>query len=378
MSTASKDLYKVLGVAEDASKDEIRKAYRKLAKKYHPDANAGDAAAAERFKEVGEAYSVLSNEEKRSKYDQMRKLGAFEFGGAGGRTGGPGYGPGYPGGEGFPPGGGFSFEDLGGLGDIFGSIFDRGGRRGGGSRRGDRQKGEDVETSVEISFETAARGGRISLVVPVTEECATCSGSGARPGTGVKSCGECGGSGVVSFGQGGFAVNRPCPACMGRGSIPEAPCPSCGGGGMVRQNRSVQVNVPEGVESGSRMRLSGQGARGGKGGSPGDLILTFQVKPHSFFRRQGADIHVTVPVNLAQAVLGSKVKVRTVDGPPVIVKIPPGTQSGTRLRVRGHGIGKEGRRGDQYVEVRVQIPETISEEAAEKIREFAQLSGLKY
>jgi molecular chaperone DnaJ len=375
MSAASKDLYKVLGIAEKASQDEIKKAYRKLAKKYHPDANAGDDAAAERFKEVGEAYSVLSNEEKRSKYDQMQKYGAFDA--MGGAPGG-GYGGRPPGGGGFPPGGGFSFEDIGGFGDLFGSMFDRGGRKAGGSRRGEVRKGEDIDSSVEISFETAARGGKISLVIPVTEECATCSGTGARPGSTVRSCGECRGSGVVSFGQGGFAVNRPCPACAGRGSIPEVPCPSCRGSGMVRQNRTIQVTVPEGVENGTRLRLSGQGARGGSGGAPGDLLLTFQVKPHPFFRRQGADIHVTVPINLAQAVLGSKVRVRTLDGPPVIVKIPAGTQNGTKLRVRGHGIGKEGKRGDQYVEIKVQVPESVSEEGAEKIREFARVSGLKH
>jgi molecular chaperone DnaJ len=375
MSTASKDLYKVLGIAENASQEEIKKAYRKLAKKYHPDANAGDDAAADRFKEVGEAYSVLSNEEKRSKYDQMRKYGAFDS--MGGAPGG-GYGGRPPGGGGFAPGGGFSFEDIGGFGDLFGSMFDRGGRKSGGSRRGEVRRGEDIESSVEISFETAARGGKISLVVPVTEECATCSGTGARPGSGVRPCGECGGSGVVSFGQGGFAVNRPGPACAGRGSIPEVPCSSCRGSGMVRQNRTIQVTVPEGVESGSRIRLSGQGARGGSGGAPGDLFLSFQVKPHPFFRKQGADIHVTVPINLAQAVLGSKVRVRTLDGPPVIVKIPAGTQSGTKLRVRGHGIGEEGKRGDQYVEIKVQVPETVSEEGAEKIREFARISGLKH
>lgn len=377
MTTASKDLYEILGVSEGASQEEIKKAYRKLAKKYHPDANAGDARAADRFKEVGEAYGVLSKEEKRKQYDQMRKYGAFEPRGGGRRK------PGGRGPEGFPAGGpgagGFSFEDLGGLGDIFNSIFDRGGRGGAGPQaaRGP-QRGQDVEYAVEVGFKTAARGGKISISVPVTEECATCSGSGARPGTGLRACSECGGTGTVSFGQGGFAVNRPCPACLGRGRVPESPCPSCGGRGTVRQHRQLQVTVPEGTEPGSKLRLSGQGERGVVGGEPGDLILTFQVKPHRFFRRRGLDVHVTIPINLVQAVLGSKVRVKTIDGRYVVLKIPPGTQSGTKFRIRGQGISKKGKKGDQFVEVRVEVPETVSEEGQARMREFAQAADLKY
>jgi molecular chaperone DnaJ len=231
---------------------------------------------------------------------------------------------------------------------------------------------------VEISFETAVKGGKISINVPITEECATCSGSGARPGTKLETCPECRGTGVVSFGQGGFAVNRPCPACLGRGKVPEAPCLSCAGTGAVRQNRKLQVTVPSGVETGSKLRLSGQGERGVGGGEPGDLILTFQVKPHRFFRREGADIHVTVPINVAQAILGSKVRVRTVDGRHVVLKIPPGTQGGTRFRIRGQGVEVKGRRGDQIVEVKIETPESVPEEGKERLREFAALSGLRY
>ncbi len=369
MSTTSKDFYKILGVSEKADADEIRKAYRKLAKENHPDANRGDPAAAERFKEIGEAHSVLSNEEKRKKYDQMRRLGAFGFPGSGSRTARD---P-APGTE------GISFEDLGGLGglgDLFSTLFDRG-RRAAGGRRGP-ERGQDVEFQVEISFETAVRGGKISIQVPITEECATCAGSGAAPGANLVRCSECQGTGSVSFGQGGFAVNRPCPACMGRGRIPEVPCPSCSGNGSVRQTRKLQVNVPEGVESGSKLRLSGQGERGGGGGEPGDLLLTFKVKPHRFFRREGLDVHVTVPINVAQALLGSRLKVRTVEGKQVVLRIPPGTQSGTRFRIRGQGVKKGGRIGDQFVEVRVEIPEELSEEQQEKVREFAEASGLRY
>ncbi|MEX1258171.1 MAG: molecular chaperone DnaJ [Gemmatimonadota bacterium] len=373
MSTTSKDFYQILGVSDKATPDEIKKAYRKLAKQYHPDANSGDPAAAERFKEIGEAHAVLSHEEKRRKYDEMRRFGAFDFRGRGGadatasRPGGAPFG-----------GGDFSFEDLGGLGDIFSSIFDRARRGGGAERTRGPRRGEDVEYLVDISFEIAVKGGRISISVPITEECALCSGSGAAPGTAVKRCEECGGSGIVSFGQGGFAVNRPCPACMGRGKIPETPCPSCGGAGVVRQSRKLQVSVPEGVETGSKLRLSGQGERGAAGGEPGDLILVFQVKPHSFFRREGSDIHVTIPINVAQAILGSKVKVRTIDGTFVVLKIPPGTQSGTKFRIRGQGVAGKGRRGDQYVEVKVETPESVSEEGKERLREFAEVSRLKY
>ncbi len=375
MPTATKDFYEVLGVSESADADEIKKAYRKLAKEYHPDANAGDPEAAERFKEIGEAYSVLSDPEKRKQYDQMRKSGGFGFGreGSRGARGGPRGPRGADGG--FEDS--FSFEDLsglGGLGDIFSSIFDRG--RGGRTRTRQRtgapQSGKNVEYVVEIPFTTAVKGGKISIDVPISEDCATCSGTGHR------TCPECGGTGDVSFGQGGFAVNRPCPACMGRGRIPEAPCPSCRGSGTVRQNRKIQVRVPPGVETGSKVRLSGRGERGRAGGRPGDLIISFKVKPHRFFRREGLDVHCTVPINVAQATLGTKIRVRTVEGRKVQLKIPPGTQSGTRFRIRGQGVEKDGRVGDQYVEVKVDVPEELDPEQEEAMKQFASATGLRY
>ncbi len=381
MSAQNKDYYRILGVPENADADAIRRAYRRLAKQHHPDANQGDPGAAERFKEVGEAYGVLSNEEKRKQYDRMRKLGAFGFANAGRGSGRPGTTT--PGGA--PSGGaeGFSFEDLGGiggLGDLFSTLFDRGGRRGaaGGTRRPGPEPGGDIEVQVGVSFETAARGGSIQLRVPVTEPCATCSGSGAAPGSGVSRCDECRGSGTVSFGQGGFAVNRPCPACMGRGRVPDTPCASCGGSGSVRQTRKLQVNVPAGVESGSRMKLSGQGERGMGGGPPGDLILVFEVGEHRFFRREGLDIHVTVPLNLAQAVLGSRVRVRTIGGRQVVLRIPPGTQSGTRFRIRGQGVTRGDRTGDQYVEVEIRVPEELTDEQRAAMEQFAELSGMRH
>lgn len=379
MTTATKDFYEILGVKESATQEEIKKAYRKLAKQYHPDANPDNAGAAERFKEIGEAYSVLSNPEKRKHYDQMKRLGAFGFGGGSGRSpfsrGGQGQGFGGSG------SGGFSFEDLssfgGGLSDLFSTIFDRGKREQGRGRGGPRQ-GRNVEYLVEVAFETAVRGGHVNISVPITEECATCGGSGAARGTSSKTCSECKGSGTVSFGQGGFAVKRPCPACMGRGTIPETPCAVCGGSGTVRQSRKIQVTVPKGVESGSKVRLSGQGERGSLGGKPGDLVITFKVAEHRFFRRSGMDLEVTVPINIAQASLGSKIRVRTVDGRRVVLRIPPGTQSGTRFRIRGQGVEKGGRMGDLFVEVKVEVPETLSPESQRLMEAFAADTGLRY
>jgi molecular chaperone DnaJ len=377
VSTATKDFYKTLGVSDKAKQDEIKKTYRKLAKKYHPDANAGDSKASERFKEIGEAYSVLSDPEKRKQYDNMRRLSGFGFG-RGRETPKSG---GYSEGAGVPPGGGFSFEDLqgfGGLGDIFSSIFDRGAKDPDDPRPQGPRKGQNVEYVVEIGFKTAVQGGKISIDVPITEGCATCSGSGARPGTGTKSCNECSGTGAISFGQGGFAIDRPCPACVGRGRIPESPCKSCAGSGSVRQDRRIQITVPKGVEAGQKIRATGQGERGSQGGKPGDLVITFKVKRHDFFTREGLDIHVTVPINLVQATLGSKMSVRTVDGKKVHLRIPPGTQSGTKFRIRGQGVEKSGRVGDQYVEVEVDIPEELTEEQQKAMEEFASSSGLKH
>ena len=374
MATAgTKDYYQILGVSEKADASEIKKAYRKLAKQYHPDANANDPKAAERFKEIGEAYAVLSDPKKRKQYDQMRRMGPFGGFGGGGRPGG---GP-----TGQPGGGGVRFNmddlgDLGGFGDLFSSIFDFGRKRQ--QPRTGAQRGGNVEYTVEIPFETAARGGTIGITVPVTEECATCSGTGAAPGTRATVCGECSGSGTVSFGQGGFAVNRPCPACYGRGEVPKQPCGTCGGSGQVRQERKIRVKVPAGVDTGSKLRLSGQGERGRGGGPPGDLLITFQVQSHRFFRRKGLDIHCTVPVNIAQAALGSKIRVKTVDGKKVSLKIPPGTQSGTKFRVPGQGIEKGGQRGDQFVEVKIVVPDQLDPDEEKLMREFAEAAELDY
>jgi molecular chaperone DnaJ len=379
MPTQTKDFYRVLGVAENAKPDEIKKSYRKLAKQYHPDANASDPAAAEKFKEVSEAYAVLSDEEKRRKYDQMRKGGGFGGGFPGGFTG-------YRPGGSRPAGstGGFTFDDveIGGLGDIFGSIFDFGKRRGDAGAAGGRasgpQRGENIEYQVEVPFRTAARGGTITVSLPVLEDCPVCAGTGAKPGTQVVTCPECHGAGTITFGQGGFGVTRPCPNCMGRGKVPQDPCPSCNGTGQLRQQKTVNVTIPAGVDNGSKVRIAGQGEKGAGGGQAGDLLITVRVTPHRFFQREGLDILCEVPINLAQAVLGSKVKVKTVDGQSVVLRIPEGTQSGTRFRIKGQGVEKGGRRGDQYVKVEVGVPETLSEEQRKQFEEFAEAAGLKH
>lgn len=373
MSTATKDFYKILGVSESASQSDIKKVYRKLAKKYHPDANPGDAKAAERFKEVGGAYGVLSDPEKRKQYDNMRKFSKYGFGGGHASSMGDGTQA--------WPGGSFSLEDLqgfGGIGDIFSLIFDHRSRGPSSPKSRGPKKGNNVEHVVEIPFKTAISGGKISIEIPITEECVDCGGSGVSPGAKTKRCIECSESGFISFGQGGFAVNRPCPACFGRGFIPEKTCGLCDENGLVINNRIIQIKIPKGVETGSKIRLSGKGGRGSQGGNHGDLIITLRVKSHNFFHREGLDIHVVVPINLAQATLGSKIKVSTVRGEKVHLRIPPGTQNGTKFRICGHGVSKGERVGDQYVEVKVSIPDDLTEEQRQAMETLASSSGLEY
>ncbi|HTL95350.1 MAG TPA: molecular chaperone DnaJ [Gemmatimonadaceae bacterium] len=374
----SKDFYAVLGVSASASQDEIKKQYRKLAKKFHPDTNQGDAKAAERFKEISEAYTVLGDEAKRKQYDEMRRLGAFQ--GFGGGAGGPAR-------RGPPPGAGrdaagIHFEDfdiggLGGLGEMFASMFGGGGRQG-ASRGRQAERGQSVEVSLEVPFRVAALGGKVPVTLEVNEECPTCHGSGAAPGASFKICPECNGRGVVSFGQGGFAVNRPCPMCLGRGQIPTERCPTCNGAGETRARRTVNITVPPGTDTGTRVRLTGQGGKGVNGGPPGDLLITFQVAPDRFFGREGLDVIARVPLNIAQATLGSKVRLKTLDGKWVKITIPKGTPSGKRFRVRGQGIEKDGERGDLIVEVSIVVPEKLSPEQEDMLKQFAAAGGLKY
>ena len=375
----TKDFYSVLGVGSSASQDEIKKAYRKLAKKHHPDANAADPKAAERFKEISEANNVLGDPAKRKQYDEMRRLGAFDGGGFGGFGGGRssrGAGARSAGGQ------TINFQDfdiggLGGLGDLFSSMFGGGEERTTSRQRGP-EKGQTVEATLDIPFRTAARGGKVPIELEVSEECPTCHGTGAAPGASLKICPECNGRGVISFGQGGFAVNRTCPVCLGRGQVPTEPCPTCHGSGEVRVKRKVLINVPAGVDTGSKIRLKGQGGKGPQNGPPGDLIITFNVLPDKFYKRDGLDVIATVPLNIAQATLGTKISVRTLDGRKVAIKIPPGTPSGKRFRVRGQGIQKGEKKGDLIVEVSIQVPEKLSEEQERMMKEFAESGGLKY
>lgn len=396
----TRDYYQVIGVPASATQDEIKKAYRKLAAKHHPDKNPNDPKAAERFKEISEAYQVLGDAEKRKQYDQMRQLGAFGgfpggFGGArpgggrpgGGRPGGagtrhPGAGSG-PGGFGGDSGAsqGFRFDDLndvglGGLGDLFSSMFGGGNAKGGRARGPER--GADVDAALKVPFRTAALGGKVPIELEVNEECATCHGSGAAPGAKITTCPECQGRGTISFGQGGFAVQRPCPMCLGKGTVPSERCPTCNGAGEVRVRKKMMITVPPGVDTGTKIRLKGQGGRGTHNGPPGDLMITFQVEPDRFFRREGLDLVAPVKINIAQATLGSKITVKTLDEKKVAIKIPPGTPTGKRFRVKGQGIKKDDRTGDLIVEVQIDVPEKLTEEQEKAMREFAEASGLKY
>ena len=366
MPARTKDHYRTLGVPESAGPGEIKKAYLRLAKKCHPDANPDDPRAADKFKRVSEAYTVLSDKKKRAQYDTVRKYGGL--GGLGGR-GGPR--PGGAGRGGAGPGAGNG--GFGGLGDIFSSIFDFGRKEKPGPSH---IRGRNVEYLVEIPFKTAARGGKVVVNIPLHEECAQCHGNGATPGTGMKSCQECRGEGNITFGQGSFGVSRPCPDCVGRGKIPESPCAACNGGGQVRQERKLRVTVPSGVTEGDRVRLAGKGERGSGGKPPGDIIIKFSVRGDRFFKRDGLDLHCDVKVNMAQAVVGSKIRVRTVDGSKVVLRIPPGTQTGRRFRIKGAGVARGGGRGDQVVRVAVETPE-LSAEAREKIGDILQEEGLR-
>lgn len=365
---AQKDYYDILGVKKGASPEQLKKAYRKLAKKYHPDANPGDKVAEERFKEISQAYEVLSDPKKRKQYDRMKDAaGSFGFG---------------PGGfQGFAGPGGRTYShadagDMGDLGDIFSAFFDKGSRFR-RERYGPR-RGEDLTFEVELPFEEAIRGGKRVLSIPREEACSTCGGTGAQPGSNVTGCGQCGGTGTVSISQGGFAFSRPCPNCYGRGTVIERPCAACNGSGTAVSKKKISVSIPPGVDNGSKVRLAGQGQPGPGGGPPGDLILVVRLGAHHFFERKGRNIYCEVPVNIAQAALGSKMRVRTLDG-VATVKVPAGIQSGTSLRLKGKGVtGPGGQKGDMYLKVKVLTPRGLTPGQKKAMEEFARLSGIEY
>ena len=358
-----RDYYEVLGIQKGASEDEIKKAYKKLARKYHPDMNPGDKEAEEKFKEVNEANEVLSDPEKKARYDQ------FGFAGVD-----PNYGAGAGGGA---YGGGFDFGDLG---DIFGSFF--GGGFGGGQRRNPNapQRGESIRASVSVSFTEAAFGCEKSVTLERSEQCPTCKGNGCAPGTTPEICPDCHGTGTVQTRRqtpmGVFASNGPCRKCGGTGRLIHQPCPDCRGTGAVRKRKTIKVNIPAGIDHGQTISLRGQGNAGRNGGPAGDLLITVMVQPHELFRRDGVDVFCEAPIPFAQAVLGAELEIPTIDG-KVKYSIPEGTQTGTVFRLKGKGIPVlNGRgRGDQYVTVTIETPRNLNKEQKEALRRFSETLG---
>jgi molecular chaperone DnaJ len=361
-----KDFYKTLGVSKTASADEIKKAYRKLARKHHPDANSGtgdaDRDRAEtRFKEISEAYDVLSDPARRKEYDEARAL--FGAGGAGRFR--------APGGSGAPGGQTFDFGDLfggaaggGGLGDVLGGLF---GQRAGAGRQAGPRRGADVESSVTLPFDEAVEGVTVPLRMSSEQPCPSCHGTGGRDGALPHTCPTCHGTGQTSRNAGGFAFAEPCRECRGRGLVVDDPCPDCGGSGRALGTRTLTVRIPAGVKDGQRIRLKGKGAPGERGGPPGDLYVTVAVGPHSLFGRSGDNLTLTVPVSFAEAALGGEVRVPTLGGSPVTLRIPPGTANGRTFRVRGKGVPRKKAdgtpRGDLLVTVQVDVPTSLSAEA---------------
>ena len=369
-----KDFYKVLGVSKTAEADEIKKSYRKLARKYHPDSNAGDASAEAKFKEVSEAYDVVGDPKKRKEYDEARRL----FGSGGFRM---------PTGSG-QGGGGFNFDvgDLfnrsgsggggGGLGDILGGMFGGGGQRTTTSTTARPRRGQDIETEATIEFAEAVNGVTVGLRMTSDAPCPTCHGTGAKYGTVPKVCLKCEGTGMQTSVQGGvFAMTEPCTECKGRGLVVDQPCETCHGSGRGQSSKTMQVRIPAGVQDNQRIRLKGKGAAGERGGPAGDLYVTVHVHKHRIFGRQGEHLTLNVPVSFTEAALGAEIKVPTLDGLPVTVRIPAGTANGSKLRVRGKGsVRRDGTKGDLMLTLDVQVPHELTDEQKEKLQEFSSAS----
>ncbi|HEV7399910.1 MAG TPA: molecular chaperone DnaJ [Solirubrobacterales bacterium] len=352
----AEDLYKVLGVPKGASEEEIKKAHRKLARKYHPDRNPGDPSAEEKFKEAQGAYDTLSDPEKRREYDS----GGGMFGG-GGPAGGP-----------FGPGGGPAGFGSGDLSDLFSNIFSRGG--GGGRAQPQGERGRDLETEVSLTFDQAVNGAQVNVTVPKAERCPTCLGIGAKPGTAPVTCPRCEGRGIDAQSQGFFSISQPCPQCGGAGQVIEDPCPTCHGSGLTQQTKRYRVNIPAGVKNGARIRLAGKGEAGQRGGPPGDLFVVTRVATSPVFKRlDGGNLEVTVPITIAEALRGATIEVPTLEGTKKI-KVGPGTKHGSIQRLRGEGAPKaKGRgKGDIRYRLEIEMPEKLTseqEEAAAKLAE---------
>lgn len=355
------ELYKTLGVKKDASEDEIKKAYRKLARQYHPDRNPGDKEAEEKFKEVSAAHDVLSDPEKRKEYDAGPAFGGF---GAGGNPFGGGSSP--FGGAGGAQSGSFGAD----FGDILGGIFNRG---GGGRAKPRAVRGRDLETEVNLTFDEAINGTQISVTVPKAERCETCHGSGAKPGTSPVTCPRCEGRGIDPQNQGFFSISQPCPQCGGAGEIIEDPCPTCGGSGLTQQNKRIRANIPPGVKDGSRIRLAGKGEAGPRGGPNGDLYVTTRVAASPVFRRlDDGNLEVTVPISIPEAVRGGTIEVPTLTGTKKI-KVAPGTKHGAIQRLRGEGApkGKGKGNGDIRYRLEIEVPKDLNEEQQKAVDELA-------
>jgi molecular chaperone DnaJ len=354
----AEDLYKILGVSKKASDEEIKKAYRKLAREYHPDRNPDDPKAEERFKEVQGAYDTLSDSEKRKEYDAGGMFAGF--------GGGPGGGPfgGFGGAGGQPFGAG-----AGGFGDILSNLFGRG-----GPAQAQQVRGRDLETEVSLSFDQAVNGAQIGVTVPKAERCQTCHGSGAKPGTAPIACPRCEGRGVDAQSQGFFSISQPCPQCGGAGQIVEDPCPTCGGSGLTQQSKRYKVNIPAGVRDGGRIRLAGKGEAGPRGGPPGDLYVVTRVAASSVFARlDDGNLEVTVPITIAEALRGATIEVPTLEGTKKI-KVPAGTGHGTIQRLRGEGAPKRGGkgRGDVRYRLEIEMPQELSEAQRKAVDELAE------
>jgi molecular chaperone DnaJ len=364
-----KDFYDVLGVGESADQKEITKAYRKLARQYHPDANPGDDAAEERFKDISAAYDVVGDPEKRKEYDEVRKLGPM-----GGMFGG-----GAPGGAGGP--GGFGFQgDAGDLGDLLGGLFGRRGRGGAGrpgpARGAGPQRGADLEAELHLDFDDAVNGIETTIHLTSDAACHTCHGSGAAPGTSPTTCPLCDGRGFLDDNQGYFSFSQPCPQCGGDGSVVTDPCPTCGGSGVERRPREVKVRIPAGVSEGQRIRLKGRGGPGRNGGPAGDLYVTARVNAHPIFGRKGKDLTITAPITFAEAALGANVTVPTLGGERVTIKVPAGTRSGRTFRVKGKGVpGGKKAGGDLLVTVEVAVPQKLTAAQKKAIEALAAADG---
>ena len=344
-----KDYYKTLGVPESASQKDITKAYRKLARQNHPDANPNDASAEERFKEISSAYDVLGDEAKRKEYDEVRKMGPI---------GAP-----FGGGPGGPGTGSFTFNAGDGLGDLLGNLFGRGARGGAGAagRGVGPRRGEDLVATLTLSFTDAVHGITTGLQLTSEAACSVCHGTGAAPGTAPHLCPTCQGRGVIDDNQGFFSFSSPCPTCHGQGVIVDDPCPNCRGTGIERRPREVKVRIPAGVADGQRIRLKGRGAPGRNGGPPGDLFVEVAVAPHRIFGRDGDDLTLRVPITYAEAVLGTDLEVPTLDDAHVRIRLKPGTQPGSKHRVKGKGIAAKRRTGDLIVTVDVAVPRKPTE-----------------